>query len=449
MSSFLRRACLALSLVAATSAAQESAPTTRSIAWERSYDAAFARAKAESRPVLVAFNRDDEPANDDTAVRIYRDPRIVLLSREFVCIPASLGHHVGVGDCPRFPGGSCREHQECEGRARSDLLESNTVEVPQHVFLAPDGTELFRKVWFVDVDVLAALMEQALVRTRPERAAKTASRPTGVGAAGDPSAGGAGTPPVPPPTDLQELFRALTALRTSKPGSRQPAADQVGMMRGPDVESALTALLEVPDADLRFAVLRAIGKAGRIERLPLVLPRLEADQPLVRRAAIVACEELAASEAADALVRRLAVEVDGPALGELLRATAVLCPKRPEPRAAAIRALRHREEGVVRQAVIALGVLPPNDAAEAALAGQLENARSERTRAGAAWSLAEHGLKKYRLKITTQRKKVSTDARAGAVMDMAAETLAGVVPDGKVWRDYRDYLAGLSLPRRS
>lgn len=448
MSSFLRRACLALGLVVAASSAQESAPTTRSIAWERSYDAALARAKAESRPVFVAFNRDDEPANDDTAVRVYHDPRIVALSREFVCVPASIGHHAGVGDCPRFPGVRCRDHQECEGRARAALLESNTVEVPQHVFLAADGTVLFHKVWFVDVDVLAKLMEQALVRTRPEWAAKAASRPAGDGSAPAPADGGAAAPVEPPPTDLQDLFRALTALRTSKPGNRQPAADQVGAMRGPDVESALTALLDVRDADLNFAVLRAIGKAGRIERLPLVLPRLEADQPTIRRAAIVACEELAAAEAADALVRRLAVEQDGPTLGELLRATAVLCPKRPEPRAAAIRALRHREEGVVRQAVIALGVLPPDDAAEAVLAGQLENARSERTRAGAAWSLAEHGLKKYRLKITTQRKKVSTDARAGAVMDMAAEKLAGVAPDPKVWRDYRDYLAGLSLVRR-
>src|SRR5712675_2089228 len=54
------------------------------IAWESDFDAALQRAQKESKPLLVAFLKDNEPANDETINQHYADPEIVKLSGKFV-----------------------------------------------------------------------------------------------------------------------------------------------------------------------------------------------------------------------------------------------------------------------------------------------------------------------------------------------------------------------------
>ncbi|HYC78546.1 MAG TPA: hypothetical protein VEI02_13040, partial [Planctomycetota bacterium] len=198
-----RRAVLAavLAAFAAVVVAQDAPP----VRWEKDVADALARARAESRPVLFAFNKDEEAANDETALRLYRDPRFAAKSGEFVCVPCSVYDHVAAGPCPRFPGVTCAEHKACELEARRRYLGgATTVVAPQHVFVGPDGVELFRKEYFASLDELLALMDDAVIRVHPEKAEsrRAATRP--VGATPTPT-----PPPDAPPTSLDVLVRTL------------------------------------------------------------------------------------------------------------------------------------------------------------------------------------------------------------------------------------------------
>jgi len=157
-------AVLALSLLAPLSRGD----ADERIRWEPDAAAAFALAASEGKPLLVAFNMDDEVANDEAVRLHYRDPEIVRLSRKLVCLIGSIGDHTDdPGEtCPRLGSLTCAQHREVEKEIRRRFIEGNLVEAPQHVLCAPSGEEMFRKAFQMSVPDLKRAMAAALIRAK-------------------------------------------------------------------------------------------------------------------------------------------------------------------------------------------------------------------------------------------------------------------------------------------
>jgi len=138
----------------------------QSIIWEPDYDKAFKDAKADGRPVMIAFIMDGEPANDEVARTHFKDKDVVSASLGFHCLVASVGVHAatsGEGVCQRFGCNTCVTHQRIQMRAQENFIRSTQVSAPQFIYVAPDGTTvLLRHVWLLPPSALAAKMRLAL-----------------------------------------------------------------------------------------------------------------------------------------------------------------------------------------------------------------------------------------------------------------------------------------------
>jgi HEAT repeat protein len=157
-------------------ALQASAPTASKpqdksqIAWEESYESALERAKKESKPLFVAFIMDNEPANDETCQQHYKDPEIVALSAKMVCVIGNVGTHAPSGPCPKFGAITCEQHKKAEIKARNAIFKTEILRAPQHVFCAPSGVELFRKVYIISKAEMKKAMAVALSGNTKEAA---------------------------------------------------------------------------------------------------------------------------------------------------------------------------------------------------------------------------------------------------------------------------------------
>src|SRR5436853_72104 len=82
-------------------AAQDKEPQ---IAWEPDFDATLKAAKADGKPIFVAFIMDNESANNEIAKNHFHDKEIVAESKKFHCLICSVGTHAGTSahTCPRF-----------------------------------------------------------------------------------------------------------------------------------------------------------------------------------------------------------------------------------------------------------------------------------------------------------------------------------------------------------
>jgi HEAT repeat protein len=132
------------------------------IAWETSYESALERAKKENKPLFVAFIMDDEVANDETCQQHYRDPDIVALSAKMVCVIGNVGTHAASGPCPKFGAITCEQHKKSEIKARNAICKTDVLRAPQHIFCAPTGVELFRKVYIISKDEMMKAMSVAI-----------------------------------------------------------------------------------------------------------------------------------------------------------------------------------------------------------------------------------------------------------------------------------------------
>jgi hypothetical protein len=124
-----------------------------SIAWEAGLDEALTAAKADNKPIMIAFIMDQEPANDEVAKEHFHDADVVAHSKNFHCLVAAVGCHAQQPDqgvCPRFGTSTCACHQRVQMRAQAAYLQSSEVSAPQFIFLKPDGeTVHLRHVWLL------------------------------------------------------------------------------------------------------------------------------------------------------------------------------------------------------------------------------------------------------------------------------------------------------------
>lgn len=140
--------------------AEEAAKPGDVIAWEKDLPAAFAKAKAQQKPLMVCVNArlvagrsKEEPAAKGLREIIYKDPRVVTRSREFVC--AFLDR-----------SGSSADFGELRALGIQGVIVS-----PQHIFVHPDGEQLLTRQEYWShgsgesgVKALLALMAQATTK---------------------------------------------------------------------------------------------------------------------------------------------------------------------------------------------------------------------------------------------------------------------------------------------
>lgn len=160
MHALVRATLAALALLApfARTAGPAAAQESPSVEWRKDVTAALAEAKTSKRSVMVCINVSlvDGKKVEDSAVKalrevVYKDPRVVLKSREFECALIRKDDGPGDYDPLRALG--------IEGRLIS----------PQHIFLSADGTRVvLRKEYWSHgsgekaVEAFLEMMDEAL-----------------------------------------------------------------------------------------------------------------------------------------------------------------------------------------------------------------------------------------------------------------------------------------------
>ena len=134
------------------------APGQGDLPWETDVEAALKKAKEAGRPVLILLHDRREIACKRMVSRVYADAEVRAAMRNFVLVPT----------CPDregrpLPFGGISEEQlaDNESFVRRDVLEAVTVTVPQHLFLAPDGKVLLRKLYELKKSAFLDLMAEA------------------------------------------------------------------------------------------------------------------------------------------------------------------------------------------------------------------------------------------------------------------------------------------------
>jgi hypothetical protein len=283
------------------------------IDWVADWDQAFELARKAGKPVMVCINsKDGEAANERAAQGIYRDSWFVALSRKFVMIVVSTRSHAEQGLCPRFGKVTCAQHLDCWKMLRANygdrfLLPGTTDAMisPQHAWFKPDGTLLQRKEYELS-------KEELLKRMRSALAAVENARPGGTG-------------PADKDAPLDDRDRSdFARVKSGDPEQRWAALGNLLATEKRAVHGALFELLKAArKAEVKCAILRAVGRAGLATARPAVEEALKDKEPQVRSFAAVALETLAAKESVPALLKRARTERDPVARKNVFRALGV------------------------------------------------------------------------------------------------------------------------------
>lgn len=339
-----------------------------SLTWDREWHAAFARATAEKKPVMLAVNMDGERANDQLAAKSYRDERLIEIAGQTVNLLASRFDHGGKS-CARFEGLSCIEHQKVDVAAREKVLPAGLdgqVIAPQHVWLDGAGKVLLSVAYQVSVEELVWCSVTAVQRLTPEAGLKMPSwaRPPrrlvvdGVGGAG-----------AVRPLSEEELERTLDDL--NKAGLGRNRVELITSLLATDHPDAIDAVAkELSSANVRGgrdagaleflqaarrALVRRIGVISPPSYWEAVVDSLEDDDVAMRIEAAVALEQLAAPEALKAVRKALGAEKDARAAQDLLRALGACGKEDSGARKKLLQHAKDKDAGMRRNALFALG----------------------------------------------------------------------------------------------
>ncbi len=337
------------------------------IEWATDYGAAFERAKAERRPVMVHFNMDNEPACLNISKQHFHDSEVVALSRKFVCLVASRGSHEAAGGaCERFPGVDCAGHVRVESQARMNLLDSDTVTAPQFVFCHPDGRVIFRRVWDLPVRDLLEAMNRALGYFDPSLS--------------DPA--------------IAEKHQKLVAdllvdAACDHAVRRRQALDALAQLDDPTI---VAFLVKQTGADVdevkRNEAIQAIGDRQNPNCLARLHELLRDRSTAIRRNAIVALYKLHLAESVGSLLGFFKKETNGTLKAMALRAVADCGVAEGPVAEEVLRALSSPKDEIRLQAVRCTLALPPTEALVDRLASLALKDAKKPVRAHALYALA-------------------------------------------------------------
>jgi hypothetical protein len=280
------------------------------IAWEPDFDETLKAAKADGKPIFIAFIMDDEPANDQVAKTHFHDRDVVAASRNFHCLIASVGVHAATSadHCPRFGVIPCSGHQKTQMRAQNVYLKSPEVSAPQFLFIKPDGeTMLLRSVWLIGPAELLKKMKLALGFNDPSKAGEEVKK------------------------QQDDAARLISEADDNNAVKRANALKGLANLDDPRVlDFLIKQTSPTVDETRRLEAVDAMGAKGNAKALPVLLKLLAESSAQLRNHVVISIEKLGMAEAGPGLHTSLKKEQKDRLKGNLVRALAVCDPKTPE-----------------------------------------------------------------------------------------------------------------------
>jgi hypothetical protein len=319
--------------------------------WEPSLEQALTAAKERTVPLLVCFNMDNEPANDQMVQQHYNDPEIAALGEKMVCLIASAFRHAETGGvCSRFGSVSCQEHMDAEIAARQRFIGYDTVKAPQHVFVSPTGKVILRKVFLIAPQELRKAMNKALSLVSPglSDAALLAE-------------------------DARRRGELLTLVQAPNVATRAEAIMELAGLEDDEARGVVRKLTG-PDQDdvVRLAAIQAMGRAGNVGALPHLVALLSDKKVLIRKQAVTAMEQLDLPDVVPPLLKHLPKEGSDRVVAQALRTH-----------------VRHKKTALQLNALYALGRIRENPKVVDAVAKLLGPESPGPVRGMAAWTLGK------------------------------------------------------------
>ncbi|MGE0190740.1 MAG: HEAT repeat domain-containing protein [Planctomycetota bacterium] len=324
----------ALGLSAPSARAEEAPPAAQqgdTITWVEGVAKAFEMAREKNRMVMICINstRVDggrkEPAAEGLREVVYKDPRIVGRSRDFVCV---------------FLGATSSGDDFGELKVLFGM--DGYIVSPQHIFARPDhqgGDPLVRLEYWPygkdqkAVDELIALMDKAAERWRAEGGTPppTSGTPDG-GAPGAPEGGAApgadaagGAAPAGE-AERKAWIDGLLAIVRAGPTPRRVEAIRTLMVHDQegDTIDPLIAMLAEPESgkntSLVVDLVRGLGRPGLVKAAPGIAEHLGHKEQLVRANAAVSLEYIGCPDSVDALAKQVKREKDAVTASHMWRA---------------------------------------------------------------------------------------------------------------------------------
>ena len=360
-----RTFCLVLAAVSWTNLLVLGQETARQIDWQSDYPAALELAKSQSRPLLVAFNMDDDPGNDRTARDSYQDAQLVELSRSFVCVIASIGEHSAAPAlCSRFGAITCAQHKRTEIDASDALVGRAQVIAPQHFFLSPDGEVLERRVYEQPVAELRDIMRRVL---GIEVAAGKAR-------------------PINSDAEQQEVDRLFDSARgVKKPKKRKAVKELAGRNSSIARQALLEAMVHDDDEELRVLIMEAMARSGDYALLEPLIAASKERRDAVVMGAIRALGILGLPDGAPTIRKQLNRQ-KGSGFGKTLIAYAASAGEDPDVIAAVMKAAKSSDSERSAYGLLAMQSLTHTEKTREVLVKALKS-RSTRPRAAAVWTI--------------------------------------------------------------
>lgn len=453
------------------------------IIWERGYEAAVERAKAEGLVLFVAVNMDGDPGNDRMAKKVYHNRTVVGLTAQTVNLVASIALHDKGGDCRHLGAITCDEHRDIDVQVRAKILKASIdgfVVAPQHVWLAPSGAVLLSVPYEVSAGELEWCFHEAQRRINPDYAGKESSksqRPRRW------IPGGVSEPEQAENSRPLSREEALEIISKLKKGGVPPArmAQHYYMLAKADLKEArdfIEKFLRSGGGSLGIAaafgggrggggrgrgwgqdlvpkMIRAIGEISPQSYWEVLEDFVSTGDARLRTEAVVAMEQLAAPKAISALTKQYKKEREPEIKKNILRALGACGSDSKSVRKLLLKAAAHKKDGLLRQnALIAMGWLEPNEDVQERLKLAFENGSVlEQSASLVAMGLSRDSYWLESLEQTAQEQgefqelagMVASVLKEGQIRLLAvpmAESGADVIPRNRLFRTGRGVEAG-------
>lgn len=405
------------------------------IRWTPSFEDALAKAKAENKVILLAFNMSGERANDEMVADHYKDPVLGKLSANTINVFCSISTE------PRVSGVTPSQQQAAEQKARLEVLKigpGEDVIAPQHVFLGPDGAVLSSVAWRITKGELEWAWVDAIrkVDARFEwqlSAAARAPAKLGFGAVEH----GQNTAP---PTKA-EVDEALKELKKSRGGMMRNFKAYGVVMRSDNPEAIAFVdgtLKTIPGGALAGA-LETIGQLSPKAYHAVVSGHFGNRDEGVRVAAASAIEHLAEPKALVATMKAWKSEKSELVKGRLLRALASSAPANKDVMAQIDKVLAKEASADLRtQAVLALALVEDRAKVQAGMANALHD-KSSKVRATAAFALASRRDADFAVRLDEAALR-EEDAETKAWIEAAAKVVRG--GEGDAFKNFMERVVG-------
>ncbi|MBC8403659.1 MAG: hypothetical protein H8E15_00410 [Planctomycetes bacterium] len=385
-------AVLLLTLLGSLASWANSPTSAGQIVWQKDLKVAQDLATAENKVVFIALNMDGERANDRMAKDVYSDKQVIALTEKTLNVVGSRFEH-GSGECKRFGGVTCADHQSVDIAIRLRVLElpaDANVVAPQHIFVGPDGKILLSVAYEITAKQLMWCLVTAINKANPE--AKL-SMPAGAKAPRrvmlDGVAATEGSDISIPPLSRVELANAMIFIRSGAKGAAR--VDVIRSMLGTDDPDAIE-FLEKELGDFRYErradqltrLLLAVGGASPPSFWETIDHFLKSSDEEFRSLTAVAMEQLAAPKSVKTLKTYFAKEKSSKVRKNLLRAIGVAGADDKSARGILLKAWKNTKEPLLQtNALLVLGLHASDKKALAAIEEGLNSNMPEHRQAAA------------------------------------------------------------------